>query len=65
LPRAFIGLAYDVLAPWHRRHAIWRLRWLERRLPDAATRFAVPFVRVSAHRDRLDRCIVITRIGRS
>ena len=37
-------LAADVLVPWHRAHAIRRLRWLERRLPDPAVRFAVPFV---------------------
>jgi predicted O-methyltransferase YrrM len=38
------ALAYGAMVPWHRRHAIRRLRWLERRLPDAEVRFAVPFV---------------------
>jgi predicted O-methyltransferase YrrM len=38
------ALAYGAMVPWHRRRAIRRLRWLERRLPDADVRFAVPFV---------------------
>ena len=37
-------LTYDALVPWHRAHALRRLRWLERRLPDATVRFAIPFV---------------------
>jgi predicted O-methyltransferase YrrM len=37
-------VVYDALVPWHRAHALRRLRWLERRLPDPAVRFAVPFV---------------------
>lgn len=44
IPGAVRRLAYDCLVPWHRGRALRQLRSLERRLPEPAVRFAIPFV---------------------
>lgn len=44
LGRRLKKLVHDLLRDRHRRHAVARLRALERKLPGAASRFAVPFV---------------------